>query len=410
MRSATLRLQTREARRKLALREEPYWFEIRRGLSIGYRRGSEGGSWLLREFKPDSSHKNGGRYVKRRLGLPDDHLPADGTTVLSWSDAQKVALDSERPTVTRPGKHTVAAAWDAYKSTRATPVDAREQSIWTRFIEPALGSKEVAELTTHELKKWRNDQVSLRGNRGQSKGAADEADLLRRARYTANRRWTVLRAILNDSYNSDLVRSDDAWRKVEPFANVDRPRTVTATAEQARRLLGVITDPLLGLAAGSLYTGLRLSELHRLRPDDVDRAAARLRVRHGKGGKERWIPLTREGRDFFAGRIQDKPQDTPIFAPMSYSDVSKAMRAASEAAKIEPRVTMHDLRRSYGSLLLNSGAPIEVIQELLGHSDSRMTRRTYAHLLQKTVANTVRKHLPSFSGESTKRRKSRKVG
>jgi hypothetical protein len=134
----------------------------------------------------------------------------------------------------------LSAAWQAYSSKRATPIDPRERSIWTRFIEPALGSKEVSELTTHELKKWRNDQVNLRGNRGQSKGPADETDLLRRARYTANRRWTLLRAILNNSYENDVVKSDHAWRKVEPFGNVDRPRTVTATAEQARRLLGLI--------------------------------------------------------------------------------------------------------------------------------------------------------------------------
>jgi integrase len=398
-----LRLQTREQRKRLEPRDKPYFSDLRRGLSIGYRKGVEGGSWLLREFRA-------GKYVQRRLGAADDDVPADGVAVLSWSDAQKLALDSERPTVTRPGKHTVKAAWEDYSTTRATPVDTRERSIWTRFIEPALGSKEVAELTTHELKQWRNDQVKLRGNRGQSKGPADESDLLRRARYTANRRWTLLRAILNNSYENDVVKSDHAWRKVEPFENVDRPRTVTASAEQARRLLGVIADPLLGLAVGSLCTGLRLSELHRLLPGDIDLAAARVRVRHGKGGKERWVPLTAEGRNFFAARIKDKPLDAPIFVPMSYTDVSKAMRAASEAAKIEPRVTMHDLRRSYGSLLLNSGAPIEVIQELLGHSDSRMTRRTYAHLLQKTVANTVVKYLPSFTEKPAKKAKRRKVG
>jgi integrase len=408
--AAALRLDTRERRKQLPKRDKPYFHDLRRGLSIGYRKGIDGASWVLREFQPDTGHKNGGKYVQRRLGTADDELPADGQSVLSWTQAQQLAIGSDRATVTQPGKHTVAAAWEAYSTTRATPVDARERSIWTRFIEPALGFKQVAELTTHELKKWRNDQVSLRGNRGQSKGPADEADLLRRARYTANRRWTLLRAILNNSYENDVVKSDHAWRKVEPFENVDRPRTVTATAEQARALLTVITDPLLGLAAGSLYTGLRLSELHRLRPDDVHLAAARVRVRHGKGGKERWIPLTREGRDFFAGRIKDKPHSGPIFVPMSYTDVSKAMRAASAAAKIEPRVTMHDLRRSYGSLLLNSGAPIEVIQELLGHSDSRMTRRTYAHLLQQTVAKTVRKHLPSFTLEPVTRRNSQKGG
>jgi integrase len=59
----------------------------------------------------------------------------------------------------------------------------------------------------------------------------------------------------------------------------------------------------------------------------------------------------------------------------------------------------HDLRRSYGSLLLNAGANAEVIQELLGHADMRMTRRVYAHLLNVTIANTVKSKLPSFGHE-----------
>jgi site-specific recombinase XerD len=50
--------------------------------------------------------------------------------------------------------------------------------------------------------------------------------------------------------------------------------------------------------------------------------------------------------------------------------------------------------------MLNSGAPIETIQQVLGHADMRMTRRTYAHLLQQTVATAVQKHLPSFTGET----------
>jgi integrase len=59
----------------------------------------------------------------------------------------------------------------------------------------------------------------------------------------------------------------------------------------------------------------------------------------------------------------------------------------------------HDLRRSYGSLLLNRGGGAEVIQELLGHADLRMTRRVYAHLMQRTIARVVKKKLPSFGLE-----------
>ncbi len=101
----------------------------------------------------------------------------------------------------------------------------RERATWERFIEPALGSRDVSELTHHELKKWLVDQVSVRGTRGQTKDG-DEKDQLRRARYTANRRWNLLRAVLNYAFESDTVKSDAAWRKVKPFPKADRPRTV----------------------------------------------------------------------------------------------------------------------------------------------------------------------------------------
>ena len=87
--------------------------------------------------------------------------------------------------------------------------------------------------------------------------------------------------------------------------------------------------------------------------------------------------------------------------------VSRSMQRCCAAAKIAPRAVFHDLRRSYGSLLLNAGANAEVIQELLGHADMRMTRRVYAHLLNVTIANTVKRKLPSFGREMSNVRKLR---
>ena len=87
--------------------------------------------------------------------------------------------------------------------------------------------------------------------------------------------------------------------------------------------------------------------------------------------------------------------------------VSRAMQRSCAAAKIAPRAVFHDLRRSYGSLLLNAGANAEGIQELLAHADMRMTRRVYAHLLNVTIANTVKSKLPSFGHEKSNVRKLR---
>ena len=69
-----VRLQTREARQKLAPAKEPYWREIRRGLHVGYYKGHATGTWWLREIRE-------GRRTKRRVGFADDHVPADGKAV-----------------------------------------------------------------------------------------------------------------------------------------------------------------------------------------------------------------------------------------------------------------------------------------------------------------------------------------
>ena len=71
------------------------------------------------------------------------------------------------------------------------------------------------------------------------------------------------------------------------------------------------------------------------------------------------------------------------------------MRKACTEAQISPPAVFHDLRRSYGSLLLNAGAAADHIQELLGHADLRMTRRTYAHIAGATLTKAVKK-LPRF--------------
>src|SRR5215813_10208851 len=141
--TASIRLSTREARKKLASRDKPYFHELRRGLAVGYRKGTDGGSWLLREFNPKAGKDGRGGYVQRRLGIADDELPADGVSVLSWQDATVVALGQERPTITKPGKLTLTEAAEAYFDTR-TATTPHDKITWTKFIsETKLASMSV---------------------------------------------------------------------------------------------------------------------------------------------------------------------------------------------------------------------------------------------------------------------------
>jgi len=72
------------------------------------------------------------------------------------------------------------------------------------------------------------------------------------------------------------------------------------------------------------------------------------------------------------------------------------MREACARAKITPAASFHVLRHTYGSKLAMRGAPMGVIAQQLGHSDTRMTEKHYAHLAPSYVAETIRTHFPSL--------------
>ncbi|MGH8220047.1 MAG: tyrosine-type recombinase/integrase, partial [Steroidobacteraceae bacterium] len=297
---------------------------------------------------------------------------------------------------------TVRDAWTDYAATRATPPEARDLAIWQRFIEPALGSRAVASLTTGELERWLAVQVAEHGKRRRSRScsAGEEREARRRAQCTANRRFNLLRAILNSAYrkNPQRVKSADAWRRVRAFQRADRPRTRVLDVEQCQRLLGTLQMPLRTLAQGALYSGCRLGELLALRVADIE--AGRVHVRDSKSGRPRFVPLSGEGVAFFAALAGARSADALLFEPLSKVQVSRGMRTGCRAAGIMPPATFHDLRRTYGSLLINSGVPVHVVQDLLGHADVRTTRRAYAHLAVETLRKAVEEHLPNFADAS----------
>lgn len=399
-------LSTREQRKKLPARHEPYNVEIRRGLHLGYYRGrgSKGGSWILREFKADARAPKGGRFVKRRLGVADDVAQSDGVAVLTWFEALKLAAGEERPTVTVPGKLLVSDAADTYFLTKGNE-SGQDAYTYQAFIAPRFANRPINEITTGEIETWLASQVTTKGAGTTRKGGirelpeGDNREVRRRGQATANRRYAVLRAILNSAYRKDPARvpSPDAWRRVSPFPKADKPRLRVMQVDEAMKLLAALPPAESAMARGALYTGCRLNELQTLKVGDVDADKITVTGKGRGGGKIRTIPLTTEGQEFFAAQCEGKKRTDLVFTNVYRVKMSRAMAAACKTAEIDPPVTFHDMRRSYGSLLINSGAAIETIQELLGHADPRMTRRVYAHLLQGTLKAAVQKHLPSFN-------------
>ncbi|MGV4791625.1 tyrosine-type recombinase/integrase [Rhizobium sp. F40D2] len=140
--------------------------------------------------------------------------------------------------------------------------------------------------------------------------------------------------------------------------------------------------------------GLRASEAVHLKVRNIDGERGIIRVEHGKGGKDRNVMLSaqllailrvywRLARPevwLFPGRDETKPIDVQVL----YS----ACRSACAAAGIDKRVTVHTLRHSFATHLLESGTDIRIIQVLLGHNNLSTTAR-YTKVSNTLIRSTT---------------------
>ena len=135
--------------------------------------------------------------------------------------------------------------------------------------------------------------------------------------------------------------------------------------------------------------GLRVSELCGLRADDVDAPGQMVRVR-GKGKKERLVPIGAPALDAIQNYRRKLPQspaaDMPVFlanphkgTPLYPRLLQLRLKRYLAAAGLDPQITPHKLRHSYATHLLDAGADLRSVQELLGHAHL-VTTQVYTHL------------------------------
>lgn len=403
------RLETRTARSKLPTQHEPYWRAIGSGLHLGYRKGIRGGRWIARLLVD-------GKYVKQALGNADDYRDANGLDVLDYFQAQEkaraVADDHAQKQAGLPaGPYTVAEAMadylDWYVANRRAP--SRVRLAATAHILPLLGSRQVAELTTREIRQWHERLAStparVRTRAGEPQQTRQAYD--RRSRQaTANRILTILKAALNSAWREGRVASDEAWRRVKPFRHVDAPKIRFLTEAECTRLINACQPDFRDLVLAALLTGCRYGELAALAVNDFNPAAGTIYIRDSKSGKPRHVPLTEEGRAFFARVCAGRRGGQVMFlraehSPWKKNHQSRPIQDACQRAGIDPPISFHVLRHTYGSMLALRGVPLQVIAAALGHADTRITERHYAHLMPSFVADTIRAHLPSFGVEKS---------
>jgi integrase len=279
-------------------------------------------------------------------------------------------------------------------------------------IRPQLGALVADDLTREAVGGWLKSLAErprhTRGAKGKAsralaKPATDEER--RRRRASANRTLTVLRAALNQAFRDGKVTSDAAWRSVKPFREVDQARVRYFSADEVRRLVNAAQGSFRTLVNAALLTGCRYGELCRLRVGDFNPDAGTVFVSQSKSGKARHVVLTEEGQSFFASITAGRPANDVLLpkedgSAWGASHQIRPMIEACKNAKVA-RAGFHILRHTAASHNVMGGVPMPVVAHNLGHADTRMTEKHYAHLAPSYVAESIRKFAPTFGTVGT---------
>ena len=176
------------------------------------------------------------------------------------------------------------------------------------------------------------------------------------------------------------------------YAREPRKLPVVLSADEVVRFLELVSSLKARVALTTAYAaGLRVSEVAALKVRDIDNQRMVMRIEHGKGGKERYVMLSkallggilrsywrlaRPPLFLFPGRTSDTPIDPMV--------LHAACRSATAAAGLDKRVSVHVLRHSFATHLLESGVDIRIIQVLLGHENLSTTALAFERAARRT--------------------------
>ncbi len=191
-----------------------------------------------------------------------------------------------------------------------------------------------------------------------------------------------------------------ALKKMSPVRQAQKlPRVLSV--DQVARLLQAVTNLKHRAALSIAYgAGLRASEVTHLKIGDIDSERMIIRVEQGKGRRDRYAMLSpsllgllrswwrqahAEGKMLPGGWLV--PGQNPV-NPLSTRQLNHACKSAAAAAELDQRISMHTLRHSFATHLLEQKVDIRVIQVLLGHQKLENTAR-YSHVATRTLSEVT---------------------
>lgn len=218
---------------------------------------------------------------------------------------------------------------------------------------------------------------------------------LKNEKRTAASTLNQVRCGLKFLYQTTLEQPWPVLDFVKPARSRKLP--VVLSREEVRRVLAAVRRPQYRVCLSTIYScGLRLQEGVRLPVKAIDSSRMVVHIQGGKGGKDRYVPLPEQTLTQLREHWRRHRNPEWLFpgsgaGPMDHSTVQKAFGAALESSGVRKAASVHTLRHSYATHLVEAGVHLQLVQRYLGH-DSLLTTAIYVHMtpqLQQTAVDQI---------------------
>jgi len=198
---------------------------------------------------------------------------------------------------------------------------------------------------------------------------------------------------------TDVLSLPKLWKKLPNFLTRKEVEAIL-NAPNLRTIVGVRDRAIFELLYGC---GIRVSELVNLKQQDVNLEVGFLKC-IGKGGKERIVPVGKMAREALAAYVKrvrnvKKSSGDQLFVSRKHREkitrqlVWSLVKTYAKRARIFKKITPHTFRHSYATHLLEGGADLRVVQELLGHADISTTQ-IYTHITKDRLKSVYSQFHP----------------
>jgi len=199
---------------------------------------------------------------------------------------------------------------------------------------------------------------------------------------------------MNGKINAVKFYFEQVLHQPKMFFDIPRPKKPVTlpkmlSKKEVKKIFSQVTNAKHLLALQLCYgMGLRVSELQNLKLEHISRDRMQVLIAGGKGKKDRYVQLPETILELLINYYkQYKPKiwlfESPYGTTYSKSSFQKIFKKAMQKAKINKSIGIHGLRHSYATHLLESGADIRFIQELLGHNSIKTTQ-AYTHVTNRS--------------------------